>query len=179
MARCTATANRTGERCRRDVITGGTVCRTHGGATRAVKAKAAERAALAKAEGLLAKYGENEPVTDPLAKLLEVAGRFERLSKALESKVDELRDVRYSTKAGEQLRAEISAYSTVLDRLRQTLTDIGRLDIDARLVRLEEAKLAIIVYAFETALAAAGLSEAQDAVLRLTFARELEEASRG
>lgn len=41
--RCSATANRTGERCRAPAIRGGTVCRMHGGALPQVKAKAKER----------------------------------------------------------------------------------------------------------------------------------------
>jgi hypothetical protein len=41
--RCTATANRTGERCRAPAIKGGTVCRVHGGAAGHVKKAAKER----------------------------------------------------------------------------------------------------------------------------------------
>ena len=41
--RCTATANATGERCRRYAIAGGTVCPTHGGSAPQVKRAAAMR----------------------------------------------------------------------------------------------------------------------------------------
>lgn len=41
--RCTATANRTGERCKAPAILGGTVCRMHGGNLPQVKNKAKER----------------------------------------------------------------------------------------------------------------------------------------
>ncbi|MBZ5739770.1 hypothetical protein [Nocardioides mangrovi] len=41
--RCTATANRTGERCKAPAIKGGNVCRMHGGALPQVRKKAAER----------------------------------------------------------------------------------------------------------------------------------------
>jgi len=41
--RCTATANRTGERCRAAAIKGGTVCRMHGGALPQVKRAAKDR----------------------------------------------------------------------------------------------------------------------------------------
>lgn len=174
--RCTATVKRTGERCRRWPIRGASVCDSHGAGTKAARRKAAERVALAKAEGMLAKYAI-EPVTDPLGKLLEVAGRFDQLARALEQKVDELKNIRYSTKAGEQLRAEIAAYSTVLDRLRQTLTDIGRLDVDARLAKIEEAKLILLAGAFEAAVERAGLDELQVLRLRSEFARELEAVS--
>ena len=41
--RCTATANRTGERCKAPAIKGGTVCRMHGGALPQVKQSAKDR----------------------------------------------------------------------------------------------------------------------------------------
>lgn len=41
--RCVAKSRRTGERCRRWAIRGGTVCTTHGGSTRHIKRKAQER----------------------------------------------------------------------------------------------------------------------------------------
>jgi terminase small subunit-like protein len=40
---CTARSSRTGEPCRKRAIMGATVCRTHGGASPQVKAKAAQR----------------------------------------------------------------------------------------------------------------------------------------
>lgn len=43
--RCTATANRTGERCRAPAILGGFVCRMHGGALPAVRKAARDRLA--------------------------------------------------------------------------------------------------------------------------------------
>ena len=43
MSRCTATAKSTGERCKKDAITGGTVCHQHGGAAPQVRRKAQER----------------------------------------------------------------------------------------------------------------------------------------
>ncbi len=40
---CTATANATGQQCRRHAINGGTVCQVHGGAAPQVKAAARRR----------------------------------------------------------------------------------------------------------------------------------------
>ena len=47
MGQCTAKANRTGERCRRDAIKGGRVCISHGGKAPQVKKAAARRFAEA------------------------------------------------------------------------------------------------------------------------------------
>jgi hypothetical protein len=43
--RCRAKSHRSGERCKKAAINGGTVCQTHGGGAPQVKAKAAERLA--------------------------------------------------------------------------------------------------------------------------------------
>lgn len=61
-ARCTATANRSGQRCRRAAIPGGKVCRSHGGAAPAVRRAAAERVALQRAVGLI---GDTTTPADP------------------------------------------------------------------------------------------------------------------
>lgn len=60
-ARCTARARRSGQRCRRAAIAGGRVCPTHGGQAPAVKARAAERRALAQALSLLGVEAESDP----------------------------------------------------------------------------------------------------------------------
>lgn len=49
---CKATIKRTGERCKNPAIPGGTVCRFHGGAAPQVQAKAAERLAALRDDGM-------------------------------------------------------------------------------------------------------------------------------
>lgn len=72
--RCTAT-NREGGRCQKRPILGGTVCWTHGGATRQVRAKAARRLAEAEAAREVARqldaWGGRVDVSPPEA-LLEL-----------------------------------------------------------------------------------------------------------
>lgn len=60
-AQCTAKSKRTGERCRRAPIVGGTVCAYHGGRAPQVKAAAAGRVAVAKLAKQMPRW---EPRTD-------------------------------------------------------------------------------------------------------------------
>jgi hypothetical protein len=53
MSQCKATANRTGRRCERHALKGGTVCLSHGGAAKQVRRVAQQRTALARAAELL------------------------------------------------------------------------------------------------------------------------------
>jgi hypothetical protein len=70
--RCTATAKRSGERCRRAAIVGGTVCSFHGGkapqVSRAAEVRAAKLAAHAEAERMVARAGVG---ADPVEHLVE------------------------------------------------------------------------------------------------------------
>lgn len=77
MAKCIATAKRTGNRCTRDAIVGATVCWVHGGAAPQVQAAAKRRAALGEALAELASLGipvEIEPADAMLAMVHEAAG---------------------------------------------------------------------------------------------------------
>ena len=55
--KCSAKAKSSGNQCRRDAISGGTVCQVHGGAAPQVKRKAAERIAEARDSALEALTG--------------------------------------------------------------------------------------------------------------------------
>ena len=67
--RCSAQSSRTGARCKRFRMLGGTVCATHGGRAPAVKAAAARRIAMGEVGRLLAEAGNDNP--DPLEGLRE------------------------------------------------------------------------------------------------------------
>ena len=72
--RCTAKSKRSGERCKRSAILGGTVCTSHGGRTPVVKAAAERRLAMRKASEQFAALGHDpdaEPV-DPAEALLRL-----------------------------------------------------------------------------------------------------------
>lgn len=87
--RCEATAKRTGTRCARYAIEGGTVCRVHGGAAPAVRAAAARRVAEAKAAAAVATLGLPVDITPTEALLQEVQWTAGHV-KWLRGKVQEL-----------------------------------------------------------------------------------------
>lgn len=116
--------------------------------------------AIEKAEGLLSDMGEVEPVSDPLGALLNIAGRAVRLMEMLEQQVDDLSSIRYDGgEGGEQLRAEVAAYMTMLDRCRAVLVDILRLGIEERLAKIEERHVEMLASALEKSLKEMGLGE--------------------
>ena len=71
MARCIAKAKSTGEQCQRSAIAGGTVCRVHGGATKAAKAAAARQLEAERAAAAVARIGLRVE-GDPIAHMLDV-----------------------------------------------------------------------------------------------------------
>lgn len=87
--RCTATAHRTGERCKAPAILGGTVCRVHGGATPNVKKKAKERLlelvdpALAALHKVL-----TDPASDDSVKVRAALGILDRTGHGPGSKIE-------------------------------------------------------------------------------------------
>ncbi len=75
--RCSATAKRTGERCRRWPMPGARVCVMHGGAASQVKRAAERRVAEAAAMKAVQTYGtpvETDPITALLDELARTAG---------------------------------------------------------------------------------------------------------
>ena len=87
---CAATANRTGQRCRKTAIRGATVCATHGGSVNRVKRKAAQRAAEDQVRVLLEKYEPYQPGPGPVdygAALEYHIGRLAHVADFLEHQV--------------------------------------------------------------------------------------------
>lgn len=152
--RCTATARRTGERCRKSPIIGGTVCRSHGGAAPQVRRAAMARAATADAMALVHSKGYTK-MTDPVEALFDVASQMLALRSVLADRVAELtdQDLTHVDRAGqESISALLSALSQSLKDVGQLLVQINRLGLDRRRVDIETAKLQLIAGAIETAV---------------------------
>jgi len=131
---------RSGERCTKRPIVGGTVCYTHGGATEQVKAKARERLLHAKLNGELVKLGW-EPVIDPISKYAEVGGEVLAFKDLARERVNELAG-KWETPAegfiAEDTRAAVQVYERALDRAERTLARMIGIGFTAHAHRLAE-----------------------------------------
>lgn len=141
--KCVATSNRTGNRCAKWAIRGGLVCNTHGGSTGHVKAKAAERLIEAEAMAMVSRMNI-QAVENPLLELKLLAGRVLAWERVFDQKRQQLEEWRYTHGSGEQLRSEVAVVERAMDRAASVLTMIAKLNLDERLVRLEEAKAALV-----------------------------------
>lgn len=151
-------------RCRKDAIPGGTVCLTHGGKAPQIKAAALARVAEKKFNAEMAQLADAHfamPVDNPLAALQQLAGEVVMLKDIFSQRVAALKDPGYASKAGEQLRTDVAVYERALDRCGKVLTDIARLNIDERLVRIEERQAELMVAVFVEAVSKMGLGDRQ------------------
>lgn len=158
-------------RCRRLVRAVGLRCRWHGGGAPQVQRAAERRAILDGASrlGLL----EGRIVDDPIEELMRLAGEALALVDALKHHVAELERVgTTSGRYGETVKPEIAAYLEAIGRAERILTSLTRLGLAERFVKLDEARVEIVVKVLERVLAACGLNpQAQD--VRAHVAREL------
>jgi hypothetical protein len=172
-----------GQRCRNWRIPGLNVCRIHGGATQGAKEAARIRVAEHKLEAAVSRLA-GTPVENPLSELAAVAGRAKALMDILEQRVQDLLDVeageafqdetrggiRYKGTAGEQIRGEVVLYERAIDRFGKLLVDIGRLNIDERLARINEMQIEAFIGALEAGLNAAGVRDPQQRAQAKTVA---------
>jgi hypothetical protein len=149
---CKATG-RSGDRCKNFAIRGAVVCRMHGGSTKAVKAKAADRVEKAVAEAKISRFLQQhqvEPVENPLEALKELAGEIVAVKNWLRDQVTNLSHE--SSVQGDQISSVMQLYSNFLDKSDRTLTNIAKLNIDERLSRISQVQAQVMVLVFAEAL---------------------------
>lgn len=144
--RCKAHSSRTGEPCQRFPTRGATVCATHGASTSAVKHAAARKLEEIRAVKLLGREQEAAAVTDPVGDLLRLAGRVGAWQRLLEDRVAELSSVTAVDRLDvERTRAAVELLERAIDRNARLLTDLAKINIADRQVRIDEAKAAILI----------------------------------
>lgn len=120
--------------------------------------KATERAKVeADARKLLDVQGNYEAVTDPYTALSQIAGELLRVKTVLGERVEDLSSLKDqgTDKYATQLDVIMSAYERFLGHSAKLLTDMSRLDLDAKIAKLTAAIDAETASIVESALAGA------------------------
>lgn len=168
--RCTATSKRSGERCGRAAITGGTVCAFHGG--KASQVVAAARRRNVEAEALV--VAERLDVVDPerADPQMVLLGEVDRVHAVLVWVAAELAE---ATPGSDRFGALIGLLGSWSDRAVKVSTEVGRLGIGARRVEISEERSRIYATAFGRSVAHLPLSEEQRVEIITRFFRELRQ----
>lgn len=171
--RCTAKSKRSGERCKRAAIVGGTVCNIHGGKAKQVKQKAEHRADVERATKAVVVYGlprEVDPHTALLEELHRTAGHVAWLEEIVgagkmtksQSPTGKERAVRLDQRVfggGDQP----SVWVELLQRERKHLLDVAKtcisVGIEERRVRLAEQQGALLAQAIKGILMDLGVAD--------------------
>ncbi|WP_211881276.1 HGGxSTG domain-containing protein [Pseudarthrobacter albicanus] len=167
-AQCKATA-RSGEQCSNPPISGGSVCRMHGGSAPAVKAAAARRLEVAAVEAdvraVIASEGL-EGVTDPLEALARLATETLAMKSALAARVNALSDITTTSKLGvEALKVEVALYERAIDRSGKFLDLLAKSNFEERRLQIDEQTAGMFVTVMKNVLARLDLSPAQQALV--------------
>jgi hypothetical protein len=144
-----------------------------------VRRKAAQRLAEAEAHKAVAKYApDREPMAKPVEALLSLASEIEGWREYLAVRVGELEqaDWRRDHRAGEQLHATIALYERSMDRAARILVDLGKLGIQDRLARLQEAQVHMLLSVIQGVLTDLELSPSQQALAATAVPARLREA---
>lgn len=144
--RCTGTSKQSGERCGRPAIPGGTVCNFHGGKAPQVVAAARRRLVEQEATKELAKV-EVRPIGDPIVALGDLAA--EALA---------VLEVAKANAAGAEVdSAWMAMLERSMERAGKMLEACGRLGLEERRVKLDEARQALANELVRGVLRMAGL----------------------
>ena len=147
-------------------------CKLHLGNTRNGRKAGAELRLDSDVRTMLLRE-ELEPVDDPLSQLQLLAAEILKLKEILADKVEELSAWSYNdANHHEDIRAVLAAYERALDRSTAILTGMARLNIEERVVRIDEARAQIVVKVIERVLTLAGLNP-QAIDVRSSVAHEL------
>jgi hypothetical protein len=124
-------------------------------------------------EGLTTK--DLPPVTNPVAELATVAAKVLYFQDLMEVEVSRLHALEtFDVKGTENIKAVVGAYERALERSINVLDKIARLDIDNRLVRIEEQQAEMVMVAFVATLRKMGLEPDDITRARAMLAAELE-----
>jgi hypothetical protein len=137
-----------------------------------VKAAAQRRLAEQEAETMVSRM-DLGPVENPLLELKKLASRALAWEALFEEKRQLIVDWRYTNGAGEQLRAEVAIVERAMDRCATILGLIAKLNLDERIVHIEEAKAALVEQLVLAVFKDLNLTETQVSEGRVSLGRRL------
>jgi hypothetical protein len=142
LEQCSATSQRSGERCRAKALPGAEVCRQHGGNLPAVAAAADKRAALAEVERMTERLGVITNPEDPFEGAAAAMRQLRHMAQDTGTAVAALTangTLRYEhEKAGEQIRGEVVIWQRVVKDMADLSLAIIRAGMDAKLAEISE-----------------------------------------
>jgi hypothetical protein len=103
-----------------------------------------------------------EPSSDPIGNYLSLVAEVTRFKDILRARSAELEDPEWVTRSKlgvEEVAAILRAYERALDRCERTLSNMLKLDLEARRVAIAERDALAISDAFTAALIAMGLQD--------------------
>jgi hypothetical protein len=165
------TAN--GKRCKTKPVEGYPLCYSH------IKNASIGEIALVRSKDLSFQDIRGSYVDNPLETLAELVSEVMVYKDFCAQEVARLHgEYRYEGRGGEQLRAEVALYERSLDRAGKLLVEWAKLNIDERLMRIEEAKAATIIEVIRRSLLSAELTDEQRKNAENTAIRELRNLER-
>jgi hypothetical protein len=117
----------------------------------------AEHAANERARKLYADNDVDPDALDPLGALIAVAADAERWRGACKAMVGQLDQLQH--KSTNELKAVVSLFERSMDRSARILEGLVRLDVESRLVKLEESKAELMSGALSWLLSAFGAAD--------------------
>jgi hypothetical protein len=132
---CTARSKRSGQRCQRAPVTGGTVCWAHGGAAGQVRRAAARRVAEAEIVAAGERFAVNgdRPV-DVLAELERLTAVVTSFMSFATARVEALSPDEWAA-FGPRTAAQVDVFRAALVEARRLLTELARLGLTERQIR--------------------------------------------
>jgi len=170
MAQCNGTTHRHGEPrpCAQPAMKGQTVCKSHGGLAPQNMAAAARRIAEQKAQALLDGTPlwnpDATPTTDPVSELGLLAGQLRDLRDKLGAQI-EAKDECPCCGRGDYDHVTTSMFKTVLRESGSLLTNMARLGLEDRRIKIEERKVDMVIVAVMAGLNAAGIADDEPKML--------------
>ena len=168
---------RDGGSCTRPKMRGSKRCSIHGGKSPWVVRAAARTLAEERATKAI-KAAHLPPVDDPVGELRALAAEALALKDYFRERVDSLQELRYQAGVGEQIRGELVMFERALDRSAKFCESLARLGLEDRAVRIDEARVVLLVAVLQRVLSAPelGLDSARQMAARTLLVEALEAA---